>query len=159
MPAISKFEIFNLCSPINELTLPNCPGLSGSEIHKVVLYFLIRSSFFSPLSCQYLRIAALAFPVFVTGIQCKDGDWFLEVIILTLSPFLKIVCNSDLFPLISQPIAVLPILVCTAYAKSIGVAFLGNLITEPLGVKQKHFLGTFEALYIHMSALDFHFFQ
>ena len=111
MPTISKFEIFSLCSPIRELTLPNCPGLSGNEIHKVVLYFLILSSFFSPLSCQYLLIAALAFPVLVIGIQCKEGDCFLEVIMFTLSPFLKIDCSSLLLPLISQPIAVSPIFV------------------------------------------------
>jgi hypothetical protein len=69
LPAISKFEIFSLWSPIREVMLPNCPGLSGKEIHKVVLYFFNFSSFSSPLSCQYLLIAALAFPVLVIGIQ------------------------------------------------------------------------------------------
>ena len=70
---------------------------------------------------------------------CNDGEFFLEVIIFTVSPFLRIVCNSLLFPLISHPIAVSPIFVCTAYAKSIDVASLGNLITDPFGVKQKTF--------------------
>ena len=35
--------------------------------------------------------------------------------------------------------AVSPTCVCTAYAKSIGVAFLGSLITVPFGVKQNTF--------------------
>ena len=38
---------------------------------------------------------------------------FFEVIIFTLSPFLKIDCNSLLFPLISHPIAVLLLLLVT----------------------------------------------
>ena len=66
----------------------------------------------------------------------------LDVIILTVSPFLNILCNSDLFPFISHPTAVLPTFVCTAYAKSIGVASFGSFITEPFGVK--HFPETFE---------------
>ena len=40
---------------------------------------------------------------------------------------------------ILQAIVLLPIFVCTAYAKSIGVASFGSLITEPFGVKQKTF--------------------
>ena len=46
------------------------------------------------------------------------------------------ITRGNLSPL---PIAVSPICVCTAYAKSIGVASLGNFITDPLGVKQKTF--------------------
>ena len=126
LPTISKLEIFNLCSPIKELTIPNWPGLSGNEIHKVVLYFLDISCFCSSLLCQYLLIAALAFPVFVTGIQWSEGDCFFEVIILTLSPLVSIVWSSLLLPFISHPIAVSPIFVCTAYAKSIGVSSFGN---------------------------------
>ena len=38
-------------------------------------------SFNSFLECQYLRIAALALPVFVIGNQCNDGETFLEVVI------------------------------------------------------------------------------
>ena len=72
--------MFNLCNPKDVVTSPNLPGLSGSEIHNVVLYFLTLSSFCSPLRCQYLLIAALALPVFVIGIQCKDGDLFFDVI-------------------------------------------------------------------------------
>ena len=56
-------------APIAPSMINNCPGMSGREIHKVVLYFLILSCFFSPLSCQYLLIAARALPVFVIGIQ------------------------------------------------------------------------------------------
>ena len=61
----------------------------------------------------------------------------MDVIILTTSPFLKTLCNGLSLPFISQEIAVSPIFVCTAYAKSIGVASLGNFIIEPFGEKQK----------------------
>ena len=84
---------------------------------------------------------ALAFPVLLEDNQCKDGETF-EVIIFIISPFLSDDCNGS-FPLISQLTAVSPILVRTAYAKSIGVASLGNFITAPFGVKQKRYLETF----------------
>ncbi len=45
-----------------------------------MLYFFVFSSFCSPLSCQYLLIAALALPVLVVGIQCNDGELFLDVV-------------------------------------------------------------------------------
>jgi len=41
------------------------------------------------LYCQCLLIAALAFPVLDVEIQCKEGETFFEVIILTTSPFVK----------------------------------------------------------------------
>ena len=106
--------MLSLWLPIKELISPSWPGLSGNEIHSVVLYFFVFSSFCSPLSCQYLLIAALALPVLVVGIQCNDGELFLDVRILILSPFLNIDCNSLLFPFTSHPIAELPILVWTA---------------------------------------------
>ena len=65
------------------------------------------------LSCQYLLIEALALPVFEDDNQCKEGETFVEVKILTISPFLRIVCQSLSMPLITQPVAVSPILVCT----------------------------------------------
>ena len=80
------------------------------------------------LSCQYLLIAARAFPVFAIVNQCKDGEALFETMILTKSPFVNTLCIGDVFPLISHDIALSPILVCTAYAKSIGEAFFGNLI-------------------------------
>ena len=45
------------------------------------------------LSCQYLLIAERAFPVADDESQCKDGEAFFEVSILTRSPFFKIVCK------------------------------------------------------------------
>ena len=50
-------------------------------------------------------------PVFVDVNQCKDGEAFLDVIIFTTSPLIKVLCNGHSFPLISQPIAASPILV------------------------------------------------
>ena len=41
-------------------------------------------------------------------------DAFLDVIILTTSPFINVLCRGLSFPLISQPIAASPILVWTA---------------------------------------------
>ena len=46
--------------------------------------------------------------------KMSPEEFFLEVIIFTVSPFLKIFCSSPLFPLISHPIAVSPTLVWTA---------------------------------------------
>ena len=68
-------------------------------------------------------------------------------------------CNSLSLPFILQAIVLLPIFVCTAYAKSIGVASFGNFITEPFGVKQKHFLETFEVLCTQKNLVGFHFDQ
>ena len=66
---ITTPEIFNLCLPTKVVTSPSFPGLSGKDIHKVVLYFLICWSLFSPLSCQYFLIADLALPVLVIESQ------------------------------------------------------------------------------------------
>ena len=68
-----------------------------------------------------------------------EADKIEQVDILTKSPFFKTNCKVFSVPFTRHPIALSPILVCTAYAKSIGVAFIGNLITAPLGEKQKTF--------------------
>ena len=78
-------------------------------------------------------------PVFDDVSQCNDGDAFFEVFIFTTSPLTRMLCNGLSFPFISHPIATSPIFVWTAYAKSIGVASLGNFIIIPFGVKQKTF--------------------
>ena len=74
------------------VTVPRTPGLSGNEIQRVVLYILSVGLEFS-LYSQYLLIAALALPVLAELNQCKDGDSFFDVIILTTSPFLRILCK------------------------------------------------------------------
>ena len=87
---ISTLDILTLLVPIMVVTSPNFPGSSGREIQSVVLYIFSFTGFLFSLYCQYLRIAALAFPVFVLVNQCKDGETFFDVIILTTSPYLKI---------------------------------------------------------------------
>ena len=70
---------------------------------------LIKQSFGFPSTSenkQWYEETGVKFNNYLNG-----EELFLDVIILTLSPFLRIDCNSLLFPLISQPIAVLPILV------------------------------------------------
>ena len=124
--------------PTNDVTSPRIPGLSGNETHNDVLYFLSICFVFS-LYCQYFLIADLAFPVLVDESQWSEGETFFEVIILITSPFLNSLWRGLSLPFISHPIAVSPTWVWTAYAKSIGVAFFGNFITDPFGVKQKTF--------------------
>ncbi len=93
------------------VTSPSLPGSSGSEIHKVVLYFFIFNCFELSLYSQYLLIAALALPVFVLVSQCNDGETFFDVIIFTTSPLNNTDCRALSFPLMSHPIAVSPICV------------------------------------------------
>ncbi len=101
--------------PIKVLISPSIPGWSGKSITSVLVYcFSFLLIVCSDLSCQYLRIAALAFPVAADDIQCIDGETFLEIIISTVSPFLSFDCNAASCPFTLHPIAVLPILVCTA---------------------------------------------
>ena len=86
----------------------------GRGIHNVVLYFFSLIGLLFSRYCQYRLIAALAFPVLVLDNQCKEGEAFFEVIILTTSPFLNIDCKALSFPFISHLIAASPICVCTA---------------------------------------------
>ena len=64
----SKAKLFDKNTDV-KVTFKDVAGLEGNDIHRVVLYFFVFSSFCSPLSCQYLLIAALALPVLVVGIQ------------------------------------------------------------------------------------------
>ena len=82
---ISTLEILTLLSPIIVVTSPILPGSSGSEIQRVVLYFFSLIGLRFSRYCQYLLIAALAFPVFVLLSQCNDGDTFFDVIISSQS--------------------------------------------------------------------------
>ena len=107
---ISTLEMFTLFVPIIVVTSPNIPGLSGKDIQRVVLYFF-SVGLLSSLYCQYLLIAALALPVLALVIQCKEGESFFDVNILTTSPFRNIDCRGLSFPFISHPIAVSPTLV------------------------------------------------
>ena len=92
-------------------SLPKIPGLCGKSIDKVELYSFDLASLSRNLPCQCFLIDALAFPVLLDDSQCKDGETFFEVIIFIISPFFNDDCRGDSLPLISQPIAVSPILV------------------------------------------------
>ena len=86
MPMVDLHDWQRNCRGAVDVLVSTIP----KDIHNVVLYCLDFKGLEFSLNCQYLLIAALAFPVFVVLIQCKDGETFFEVIILTTSPFLKI---------------------------------------------------------------------
>ena len=65
---ISTLEILISFCPTKEVTSPKIPGLSGSDTHNDVLYFLSICFVFS-LYCQYFLIAERAFPVLVDESQ------------------------------------------------------------------------------------------
>ncbi len=60
---------------------------------------------------------------------------FFEVKTSTTSPLFRVVSSGTRRPLTLAPIVRWPISVCTAYAKSTGVAPAGRPITRPFGVK------------------------
>ena len=69
--------------------------------------------------------------------QSRDGPAFgaLEVKTSTTSPFSSVDSSGTSRPLTRAPIVWWPTSVCTAYAKSTGVAPVGSAITSPRGVK------------------------
>ena len=83
------------------------------------------------------RILCRARPVRTCASQSRLGLAFGLVRISTVSEFLSSRDSGAMRPLILAPAHRAPTCVCTAKAKSSGVAPFGNWITSPVGVKTK----------------------
>ncbi|MCY1248576.1 hypothetical protein D9M72_620210 [compost metagenome] len=81
-------------------------------------------------------MAERALPVTTISSHAGGGTWIPERMISTSSPLLRRVTSGMMRPLILAPTQVSPMLVWTAYAKSIGVAPRGSAMSCPFGVKQ-----------------------